>query len=175
MTSSPGLSFLAATVAVFGESGWKQYWTALKANDVKVVSGWEDAYFTDFSGSSGKGEYPIVLSYSSSPAFEIRENGESQTASLLDACYRQYEFAGALANGKNEIGAAKFIEFMLSEKFQTALPETNYVYPVLDGVEVPAAWAEFAPAAAKTVGTTLDVAKDRELWFAEWSEIFDVN
>lgn len=174
-TSSPGLSFLAATVAVFGESGWKQYWTALKANDVKIVAGWEDAYFTDFSGSSGKGEYPIVLSYSSSPAFEIRDDGQSQTVSLLDACYRQYEYAGALTNGKNEVGAAKFIQFMLSEKFQAALPETNYVYPVLEGVALPASWAEFAPAATKTVGTTLDVAKNRELWFAKWSEIFDVN
>lgn len=174
-TSSPGLSFLAATVAVFGESGWQQYWTALKANDVKIAAGWEDAYFTDFSGSSGKGQYPIVLSYSSSPAFEIRDNGESQTVSLLDACYRQWEYAGVLANGKNAIGATKFIEFMKSEKFQAALPESNYVYPVLQGIALPATWAEFAPPANKTVGTTLDVAFNRELWFTKWSEIFDVN
>jgi thiamine transport system substrate-binding protein len=117
------------------------------------------------------------LSYSSSPAFEIRENGESQTVSLLDACYRQTEYAGALANGKNAEGATKFIEFMLSAEFQNALPESNYVYPVRegDGITLPATWAEFAPAAGKTVGTTLDVASNRELWFAKWSEIFDVN
>jgi thiamine transport system substrate-binding protein len=176
-TSSPGLSFLAATVAVFGESGWKQYWTALKANDVKIAAGWEDAYFTEFSGSSGKGQYPIVLSYSSSPAFEIRDNGESQTVSLLDACYRQWEYAGALANGKNAEGATKFIDFMVSDKFQSALPESNYVYPAREGagISIPSSWAEFAPAAGKTVGTTLDVAANRELWFAKWSEIFDVN
>lgn len=174
-TSSPGLSFLAATVDTFGESGWKQYWTALKANDVKIVSGWEDAYFTDFSGSSGKGDYPIVLSYSSSPAFEIRENGESQTASLLDACYRQSEYAGALTNGKNEVGAAKFIQFMLSEKFQAALPESNYVYPVLVGVKLPESWAEFAPSATNVAGGDLDVGAKRQEWFDAWREIFDVN
>jgi thiamine transport system substrate-binding protein len=175
ITSSPGLSFLAATVATFGESGWQQYWTALKANDVKIVSGWEDAYFTDFSGSSGKGEYPIVLSYSSSPAFEIRENGESQTASLLDACFRQVEYAGALTKGKNEVGATKFIKFMLSDKFQTALPESNYVYPVLDGVKLPENWTEFAPSATNVVGDDLDVGAKRQEWFDAWREIFDVN
>jgi thiamine transport system substrate-binding protein len=115
------------------------------------------------------------LSYSSSPAFEIRDNGESQTVSLLDACYRQWEYAGAITKGKNAEGATKFIEFMLSEKFQSALPESNYVYPVREGIALPATWAEFAPAAGKTVGTTLDVAANRELWFAKWSEIFDVN
>lgn len=174
-TSSPGLSFLAATVDTFGESGWQQYWTALKSNDVKIAAGWEDAYFTDFSGSSGKGDYPIVLSYSSSPAFEIREDGKSQTISLLDSCFRQYEYAGALTNGKNEIGSAKFIQFLLSEKFQAALPESNYVYPVLAGVALPATWAEFAPAATSFVGGDLDVGAKRQEWFDAWREIFDVN
>lgn len=174
-TSSPGLSFLAATVDVFGESGWKQYWTALKANDVKIAAGWEDAYFTDFSGSSGKGAYPIVLSYSSSPAFEIREDGKSQTISLLDSCFRQYEYAGALTNGKNEVGAEKFIQFMLSKKFQASLPDSNYVYPVLEGVKLPASWAEFAPAATKFVGGNLDVGAKRQEWFDAWQEIFSVN
>ena len=174
-TSSPGLSFLAATVETFGESGWKQYWTALKANDVKIAAGWEDAYFTDFSGSSGKGDYPIVLSYSSSPAFEIREDGKSQTISLLDSCFRQYEYAGALTKGKNAVGAKKFIDFMLSEKFQAALPESNYVYPVLEGVKLPASWAEFAPAATGFVGASLDVGAKRQDWFDAWQDIFSVN
>ncbi|MEI9906904.1 MAG: hypothetical protein WDO06_02465 [Actinomycetota bacterium] len=56
---------------------------------MKVDSGWETAYYTDFSGSSGKGPYPIVLSYASSPADEVRDNGQSQTASILDGCFRQ--------------------------------------------------------------------------------------
>jgi thiamine transport system substrate-binding protein len=84
-TSSVGLAFLTATISVFGDSDWQGYWTSLKKNNVKVVASWEDAYYTHFSGSSGKGKYPIVLSYSSSPAYEIRDNGESQTEALLDA------------------------------------------------------------------------------------------
>jgi thiamine transport system substrate-binding protein len=174
-TSSPGLAFLAATVSVFGENGWEQYWQALKANDVKIAAGWEDAYFTDFSGSSGKGDYPIVLSYSSSPAFEIRENGESQTESLLGECFRQTEYVAVLKNAKNPGAAKKLALFLINDPFQSTLAESMYVYPTLPGVALPASWAEWAPAATKTVGGELKIAANRKEWFAKWSEIFSAN
>ena len=178
-TSSPGLAFLAATVDVFGENGWEQYWTALKANEVKIAAGWEDAYFTEFSGSSGKGSYPIVLSYSSSPAFEVRDSGdfagESQTASILDGCFRQTEYVGVLKNAKNPAAAKKLAEFMLTEPFQKTLADNMYVYPILATVDLPKAWAEFAPAAKAPVGSTLDISKNRKTWLNKWSEIFAVN
>lgn len=173
-TSSPGLAFLATTVTIFGETGWQQYWQALKANEVKIAAGWEDAYFTDFSGSSGKGAYPIVLSYSSSPAFEIRDNGESQTASLLNECFRQFEYAGILKNSKNEVGARKFIEFMQGLKFQESLPDSNYVYPVRLDAKLPESWAEFAPAATLPIGNE-SIGEKRKEWFAAWTEIFSAN
>jgi thiamine transport system substrate-binding protein len=171
-TSSPGLSMLAATVSLFGEDGFEPFWQALKNNDVKVAAGWEDAYFTDFSGSSGKGDFPIVLSYSSSPAFEIRENGESQTQAILDGCFRQTEYAGALANASNPAGAAALVKFMQGKAFQSALPDAMYVYPIDSSIELPAAWAEWAPAASKSLGTELDIAKNRKDWLKKWSEIF---
>src|SRR6478736_10276293 len=65
-TSSPGLAFLLGTVAHFGADGWQAYWTALKDYGVKVTGGWTDAYTVDFSGSSGKGARPLVVSYASS-------------------------------------------------------------------------------------------------------------
>ena len=40
-------------------------------NDVLVVNGWETAYYTEFSGSAGKGPRPMVVSYNSSPVFEV--------------------------------------------------------------------------------------------------------
>src|SRR5690606_17269693 len=67
-TSSTGLAFLLATVAHFGEDGYLVYWRDLKANGVVVVDGWETAYYTNFSGSSGKGPQPMVVSYGTSPA-----------------------------------------------------------------------------------------------------------
>ncbi len=178
-TSSPGLAFLAATVDVFGENGWEQYWTALKSNEVKVSAGWEDAYFTEFSGSSGKGSYPIVLSYSSSPAFEVRDSGEfageSQTATIDDGCFRQTEYVGVLKNAKNSTAAKKLAEFLLTEPFQKTLADNMYVYPILATVELPKAWADFAPPAKNTFGGSLDISKNRKIWLSKWSEIFAVN
>ena len=73
-TSSPGLSFLLATVAAFGEQGdytYLDFWRDLRANDVYVADGWEDAYYGQFSGGSGQGDHPLVVSYATSPAAEV--------------------------------------------------------------------------------------------------------
>ena len=173
LSSSPGLAFLATTVAAFGEPGFEQYWKELRDNGVMVASGWEEAYFTYFSGSSGNGEYPIVLSYSSSPAAEIRDDGKSQTAALLDECFRQTEFVGTLAGASNPEGAKALVEFLLSESFQNTMPGLMYVYPVNEKAVISAEWAEFGPAANSTIGEDLSISTHREKWQTKWSAIFD--
>jgi thiamine transport system substrate-binding protein len=173
LSSSPGLAFLAITVAAFGEPGFEQYWRELRDNGVHVASGWEEAYFTEFSGSSGNGEYPIVLSYSSSPAAEIREDGKSQTVALIDECFRQTEYIGELAGASNPEGAKALIEFLLSESFQNTMPGLMYVYPVNENASIPAEWAEFGPAANSTIGEKLNISTHREKWQTKWSEIFE--
>jgi thiamine transport system substrate-binding protein len=173
LSSSPGLAFLATTVAAFGEPGFEQYWKELRDNGVMVASGWEEAYFTYFSGSSGNGEYPIVLSYSSSPAAEIREDGKSQTAALLDECFRQTEFVGTLAGASNPEGAKALVDFLLSESFQNTMPGLMYVYPVNEDAVIPAEWSEFGPAARSTIGEDLSIATHREKWQTTWSAIFE--
>ena len=173
LTSSPGLAFLATTVAGFGEAGFESYWQDLKANEVKVAAGWEEAYFTEFSGSAGMGSYPIVLSYSSSPAAEIREDDESQTVALLDECFRQIEYIGVLDGAQNTPGAKKLVEFLLSESFQSTMPGLMYVYPVNPDAEIPSEWYKFGPMARSTIGQDLDIALNRVLWQDKWSAIFE--
>lgn len=173
LTSSPGLAFLATTVAGFGEGGFESYWQDLKANEVKVAAGWEEAYFTEFSGSAGMGSYPIVLSYSSSPAAEIREDGKSQTVALLDECFRQIEYIGVLDGAPNKEGAKELVEFLLSESFQSTMPGLMYVYPVNPDAEIPSEWSEFGPMAKSTIGENLDLALNRTLWQDKWSAIFE--
>jgi thiamine transport system substrate-binding protein len=173
LSSSPGLAFLATTVAAFGESNFEQYWAELRDNGVKVAAGWEEAYFTDFSGSSGNGNYPIVLSYCSSPAAEIREDGKSQTVALLDEGFRQTEYIGTLAGAPNPEGAEALIEFLLSESFQNTMPNLMYVYPVNPNAVIPIEWKEFGPAARTTIGEDLDIANNREAWQAKWSALFE--
>jgi thiamine transport system substrate-binding protein len=173
LSSSPGLAFLATTVAAFGEPGFEQYWRELRDNGVRVAAGWEEAYFTEFSGSSGNGDYPIVLSYCSSPASEIREDGRSQTVALLDEGFRQTEFIGILAGAKNPVGAAALMEFLLDESFQNTMPGLMFVYPVNPDAVIPAEWAEFGTAATSTIGEDLSIATHREKWQNKWSAIFD--
>ncbi|HUW88271.1 MAG TPA: thiamine ABC transporter substrate-binding protein [Candidatus Paceibacterota bacterium] len=171
-TSSTGLSFLAASVELFGQQKWPMFWKSLKANEVKVDDGWEAAYYTDFSGSSGKGAYPIVLSYATSPADEVRADGKSQTTAITDGCFRQTEYVGVLKKAKNPQGAEKLIEYLLSPAFQKTFPTSMYMYPAVTGVEIPESWATFAGKANRTYGDTLDINANRKTWLSTWSEIF---
>ena len=173
LTSSPGLAFLATTVAAFGEDGFETFWRQLKDNKVKVATGWEEAYFTEFSGSAGEGNYPVVLSYSSSPAAEVREDGISQTVPLLDECFRQIEYVGVLKGASNPAGAKKLVEFLQSASFQSTIPGLMYVYPVNPDAVVPAEWAQFGPPAKSTIGEGLDISNSRVSWQDTWSVIFD--
>src|SRR5690606_7367252 len=147
-TSSPGLAFLLATIGAFGEDGWQDYWEQLRDNGVKVAAGWSDAYYVDFSGSDGEGPRPLVLSYASSPSAEVDEaTGESRTVALLDTCFRQVEYAGVLANADNPEGAQLLLDFMLGDDFQAEIPDQMYGFPLSSTVELPQAWASFAPLA----------------------------
>ena len=171
-TSSPGLAFLLATIGAEGE-GWETYWKKLMANDTKVTSGWTDAYEVDFTAGGGKGDRPIVLSYSSSPPVTIPE-GETEptTSALLDTCYRQVEYAGVLNGAKNAEGMEKFIDFMLGRKFQSALPDNMYVYPVDRSIELPPAWAKFARVAPKPYTVDPDeISRNRAEWLRTWRDI----
>ena len=179
-TSSTGLAFLFATVAQLGVMklpdgsavGWKVWWKQLAENGLKVDAGWEQAYYTDFSGSSGKGDYPIVLSYSSSPADEVNSDGTPRTASISKDCFRQTEYAGVLAHASNPTGARALIDFMLGKDFQASLPESMYVYPVNITVNVPARWSDIAKPADTFVDTSkLNFDKYRTKWIDEWTSI----
>lgn len=171
-TSSTGLAFLAASVEIFGPQQWPTFWQSLKANEVKVDDGWEAAYYTDFSGSSGKGAYPIVLSYATSPADEVRADGKSQTAAITDGCFRQTEYAGVLKKAKNPAGARKLVAYLLSPDFQKTFPTSMYMYPAVKGVEIPSSWASFAGKVDKTYGDTLNINANRKIWLSTWSGIF---
>ena len=171
-TSSPGLAFLLGTVAKYGEQGWPAYWTKLKDNGVKADSGWEEAYGQDFSGSSGKGSRPIVVSYASSPAAEVGTDGKPRTKALLDTCYRQVEYAGVLTGTKQPDKAQKVIDFLLSQQFQQTVAENMYVYPTRDGVALPSGWPEVAPLPQSPASLPGDrVQAGREQWIQQWRSL----
>ena len=171
-SSSPGLAFLLATIAKYGD-GWPAYWKKLMANGTRITSGWSDAYEVDFTAGGGKGDRPIVLSYASSPPFTIPKGAKRPTTSaLLDTCFRQVEYAGVLKGAKNPKGAQAFIDFMMQKPFQEALPDNMYVFPVDTRATLPADWAKFAKVAPKPYTVPpADIAKNRDTWLREWSDI----
>lgn len=171
--SSPGLAFLLATVAEYGADGWQEYWQGLVDNGTEVVAGWEDAYYGSFTAGGESGQRPIVLSYASSPAFTVTEDGSATTTrALLDTCFAQTEFAGVL-QGADEPGLAQeLVTWLLSPEVQAALPDSMYVYPVRDDVALPEAWAEFAPLPEETRSLPpAEIAENREAWIGEWRDL----
>ena len=177
-TSSTGLAFLLASIAQFGEDGYLDYWRALKANGVVVVDGWETAYYTNFSASSGKGPQPMAVSYGTSPAAEVifadPPVTEAPTASIVStgSCFRQIEFAAILKGTQNQVLAEKFIDFMLGVQFQQDMPLQMFVYPVNPNVTLPAAFTQYAQAPAEPA--TLDpalIAANRDAWIQAWVEV----
>ena len=177
-TSSPGLAFMLATIAEFGEDAWLDWWQAMKVNQVAIVSDWETAYYNNFSGSSGKGPQPMVVSYASSPAAELiyaeTALSESPTASLVapGMCWRQVEFAGILNNTPNRDLAEKFIDFLLSKDFQEDMPMQMFVFPVLPAAELPEDFitASQLPETVGSLNSAL-IAAHRDAWINEWANL----
>lgn len=170
-TSSPGLSFMLATVGHFGEDGWIDYWQDLMDNGLRIAEGWSDAYYVDFSGSEGQGPRPIALSYSTSPAAELDDDGQPRTGVISSTCFRQVEYAGIIEGTENLEGAQALIDFLLSVPVQNDIPGSMYMYPVMETAEIPSEWAEFAPLSENPVD--LDpalISENRTAWLEEWLE-----
>jgi thiamine transport system substrate-binding protein len=180
-TSSPGLAFLLATVAHFGEEGdytWKDFWADLRANEVYVSQDWSDAYYTQFSGSSGAGPYPLVVSYSTSPAAEVFFSegrlAEPPTGNLLvpGGVFRQIEFVGILKGTQNEALARQLVDFMLQPQFQADIPLQMFVYPASPEAALPEVFEQFAEVPGQPATLSPEqIEAGRERWIEEWTAI----
>jgi thiamine transport system substrate-binding protein len=176
-TSSPGLGFLMATIAQFGEDGYLDYWSALRENGLVVVSDWETAYYTNFSGSTGQGPQPFVVSYGSSPAAEVYfaedPPEEAPTASIIgpNTCFRQIEFVGILAGTENRELAEAWVDFMLSVPFQEDIPLQMFVFPVNSEAKLPQVFidnVQIPDQPASLPSGRID--QNREAWIEAWTE-----
>src|SRR5688572_24576375 len=176
-TSSTGLAFLMATIAHYDEA-FTDYWRVLKENEVVVVDGWETAYYTNFSGSSGKGPQPMVVSYGTSPVAEVvfaeTPLNDAPTASIIgpDTCFRQIEFVGILKGAKQRELAEKFVDFMLSKQFQEDMPLQMFVYPVNPNAELPEEFIKYAQVPEQPASLPPDeIAANRDRWIQQWTDV----
>ena len=171
-TSSPGLAFMLATIARYGD-GWLDYWRALADNGVTVAGSWTDAYVGQFSGG-GDGDRPLVVSYATSPPAEIvyasdPKPTEPSTSVMTDGCYRQVEYAGVLAGAANPAGAQAVVDWLLSEPVQADVPLSMFVFPARQGTPLPDVFTDFAATVDDPLQLPVDeVAANLSTWLADW-------
>ncbi|CAB4814853.1 unannotated protein [freshwater metagenome] len=172
-TSSPGLAFLLATVAKYGDPGFEAYWKKLRANGVEVASGWDQAYNESFGG--GKGPRTVVTSYATSPAADLMFADPPVSAPTIgvveDSCFRQIEFAGVLAGTKHPEAAAKLVDFLLSTAFQEDIPANMFVFPANSKASLPKEFASTVRLVDKPL--TLDptqIEAKRDDWTERWTK-----
>lgn len=176
-TSSPGLAFLLATIATFGEDGaypWQAYWRDLVANDVRIVPGWDQAYYGEFSGGSGEGDRPIVVSYATSPVAEVYfgDLDAAPTTIVEDGCFLQVEYAGILNGTKAEEAAGRLVDFLLERTFQADIPLNMFVFPANSDTPLPDVFVDHA--VSPTDSRVMEPAwidENRERWLAEWATV----
>jgi thiamine transport system substrate-binding protein len=175
-TSSTGLAFLLATVARYGETGWRDYWKDLRANGVLVQPGWEQAYNGSFTAGGSGGTRPIVVSYASSPpadiVFSSPQKSTPSVAVVKDGCFRQVEFVGILKGTRHRMAAGALVDFLLSRRFQQDVPLQMFVFPARSDATLPPVFEKWAYRPEHPL--TLDPAtirSHREAWIGEWTNI----
>ena len=179
-TSSPGMVFLLTTVAAFGETGsytYLDFWKDMRKNQVVVADGWEDAYYNQFSGGSGQGDHPLVVSYATSPAAEVffadPQPAESPTGNILPSgqTFRQVEFVGLLKGAANLDLGRQWVDFMLGEQFQADIPLQMWVYPARTGTPLPDVFVKHAQAPTQPATLTpAQIEAGREKWLKAWTD-----
>ncbi len=132
-TSTPGLGLLAWTQAVYVDK-WEDYWKRLAPSILAMTPGWDTGY-----GLFTKGEAPLVLSYSTSPAYhKAYEKSERYKALVFEEGHPlEIELAGVLGNSKKIKTAENFLDFLLTEEAQSILPETQWMFPANTLVKLP--------------------------------------
>lgn len=164
-TSTPGLGFLLWMKSVYGDQA-AAAWGKLKGRVLTVAPGWTEAY-----GLFTKGEAPLVLSYTTSPAYHMvaEKVDRYQAAAFSEGHYLQIEVAGLVTASKHKDLAKKFLAFMLTPKFQDAIPTGNWMLPAAaTTAALPEAFNGLVKPAKTFLYTPEDVAKNRKAWIAEW-------
>ncbi|HIF6196517.1 TPA: thiamine ABC transporter substrate binding subunit [Vibrio parahaemolyticus] len=162
-TSTPGQGLMLWMKSIYGDDV-TQAWQKLASKTVTVTKGWSEAYSMFLNGESD-----LVLSYTTSPAYHLIAENDSKfaTANFAEGHYMQVEVAAKVKGSKNSELADKFVNFILSDEFQSAMPTGNWMYPVTD-VELPKGFETLSVPSKSLSFSADEVAKMRKSWIREW-------
>lgn len=132
-TSTPGTGFLAWTIASYGKD-YPGYWKRIKGNILTLAPSWDAGYALFTSG-----EAPLVISYTTSPAYHLETEKSTRYRALVFAEGHpvQIEGIGLVKGARNPAAAKAFIDFMITDDAQSVLPLTQWMYPVSRSVKLP--------------------------------------
>ena len=174
-TSSPGYAFLLATIAGLGEEKAFAWWAQMRANGLKVVKGWSEAYYTEFTRNQGS--HPLVVSYATSPAAEVfyakDKLTESPTASLnlAGGVFRQVEGVALVKGTAQKAAGLKFVDFLRSAPVQQALQTEMWMYPAVPKTPLAPVMRHAAePTAFESLPPQV-IADQGAKWVARWTQV----
>ncbi|HHC7110445.1 TPA: thiamine ABC transporter substrate binding subunit [Vibrio parahaemolyticus] len=162
-TSTPGQGLMLWMKSIYGDDV-TQAWQKLASKTVTVTKGWSEAYSMFLNGESD-----LVLSYTTSPAYHLIAENDSKfaTANFAEGHYMQVEVAAKVKGSKNSELADQFMNFILSDEFQSAMPTGNWMYPVTE-VELPKGFETLSVPSKSLSFSADEVAKMRKSWIREW-------
>ena len=164
-SSTPGLGLLMWVKAAYGDDA-AQIWADLSDNIVTVTAGWSEAY-----GMFLEGEADMVLSYTTSPAYHLIAEGDaSKSYAVFDeGHYMQIEVAGKLASTDQSALADQFLQFMVSDVFQSIIPTTNWMFPAVTPIAgLPDGFPNALSAAQSLIFSPTEAAALRNVALTEW-------
>ncbi|MBS9722331.1 thiamine ABC transporter substrate binding subunit [Tianweitania sp. BSSL-BM11] len=167
-TSTPGLGLLLWIKSVYGDDAGNA-WAKLKNRVLTVTPGWSEAY-----GLFTKNEAPMVLSYTTSPAYHIiaDKTERYQAASFSEGHYLQVEVAGMTKKGAENPLAKQFLQFMLTPSFQDAVPETQWMLPAAKTSEpLDEAFDRMVKPTKSLTIPSDEIAEKRKTWIDEWLQV----
>ncbi|MFW1556365.1 thiamine ABC transporter substrate binding subunit [Vibrio parahaemolyticus] len=162
-TSTPGQGLMLWMKSIYGDDV-TQAWQKLASKTVTVTKGWSEAYSMFLNGESD-----LVLSYTTSPAYHLIAENDSKfaTANFAEGHYMQVEVAAKVKGSNNSELADQFMDFILSDEFQSAMPTGNWMYPVTV-VELPKGFETLSVPSKSLSFSADEVAKMRKSWIREW-------
>jgi thiamine transport system substrate-binding protein len=164
-SSTPGLGFLLWMKQVYGDKA-AEAWKKLSPRILTVAPGWSEAYalFT-------KGEAPMVLSYTTSPAYHVIAEGTERykAASFAEGHYMQVEVGGIVEGSQNKELAQKFLSFMMQPGFQDQIPTNNWMLPAgTTSAPLPPAFDQLVKPSKTLLYSPDEVHQNRRAWIDEW-------
>ena len=164
-TSTPGLGLLLWIKKIYGDKA-DEAWRKLSPRIVTVSKGWSEAY-----GLFLKNEAPMVLSYTTSPAYHViaEEKTNFAAAEFSEGHYQQIEVAGLIKSSKQQALGKQFLNFIQGETFQTIIPTTNWMYPAaLPLDKLPEAFGDLVKPSKTLIFKSNEIEANRKQWVSEW-------